>query len=92
LVLLLVIALVWLAVVTMVVAVCQAAARADAACDRELFAEPIRDGLVAWDRETAALLGGEWPAARSRDARAPHIARPAGAGMHRRRPAANPPR
>jgi hypothetical protein len=60
LVLLVVIALAWLAVVTMVVAVCRAAARADAARDEQVVAEPICDGLVAWDRATAASLRGEW--------------------------------
>jgi hypothetical protein len=89
LVLLLVIALVWLAVVTMVVAVCRAAARADADRDRQLFAEPIYDGLVAWDPDTAASLRGEWLPARARRPRAP-ITRPAAAGVHRGRAGVNP--
>jgi hypothetical protein len=96
LVLFLVIALAWLAVVTMVVAVCRAAARADAADDRERFAgepfaEPIYDGLVAWDRAAAASLRTEWLPARARGA-GTHTTGPAAGGVRRQRPAATPPR
>jgi hypothetical protein len=97
LVLLLVIALAWLAVVTMVVAVCRAAARADAADDRGRFAgnqftEPIYDGLVAWDRAAATSLRAEWLPARSRGARAHvHAPGPPAAGVRGRRPAVTPP-
>jgi hypothetical protein len=91
LVLLLVIALVWLAVVTMVVAVCRAAARADAERDGQLFAEPIDDGLAAWDPDTAASLRGESIPARSRGPRE-RITPPATTGIRARRRAVNPPR
>jgi hypothetical protein len=83
LVLVLLIALVWLAVVTVVVAVCREAASADAARDQQLLAEhqpvaePILDGLVAWDRATAASLRREWLPARALGGPA-GAARPAG--------------
>jgi hypothetical protein len=99
LVLLLFIALVWLAVVTMVVTVCRAAARADAAGDQRLPAEqqlveePILDGLVAWDRATAASLRREWLPARALGG-LERTTRPAGEGMRslraRRSPAKHP--
>jgi Ni/Co efflux regulator RcnB len=52
--------LVWLAVVALVVAVCQTAAEGDA---RPVAREPdppevVREGLVVWDREAVARLRG----------------------------------
>ena len=97
--LLIVIALVWLAVVIVVVAVCQAAARGDTARaeDERLLLEPIYDGLVAWDRATAASLRSEWLPRRALGAHAaaPQPAAPGspgrrlGAGTRGRRAAVN---
>ena len=84
--LLLLIALVWLAVVIVVVVVCQAAARGDAARghDERLLVEPIYDGLAAWDRETAAWLRSEWLPRHAREGHA-GATRPAAAGVPGRR-------
>jgi hypothetical protein len=92
LVLLLVIALVWLTVVTVVVAVCRAAARGDAdrPRGRETSGEPVRDGLVVWDRAAAASLRGDWPPARTRGSHTRPLATVA--GKRDRRPAVNSPR
>jgi hypothetical protein len=90
LVLLLVIALAWLTVVTLVVTVCQAAARGDAAArDEDRVLEPICDGLVAWDRAAAASLRSRWLTARDRGGRA-HAPVAGAASMSGRRSAVTP--
>ena len=91
--LLLVIALAWLAVVTVVVAVCQAAARGDAAQARNEQAgvEPIGERHVALDVAGADVAGSASPAGPARGSRAHR--RSSGAGhLGGRRPAVHRPR
>jgi hypothetical protein len=66
--LLLLIALAWLAVVAVLVAVCQAAARAErpAQSKREDAPEVIREGLVVWDPVAARALRAHYAARRQR--------------------------
>ena len=55
--LLIIIPIVWLAVVTMFMAVCQASALGEAAsASGEEPAYRVREGLVVWDRDAAIAL------------------------------------
>lgn len=65
--LLLLILVAWLAVVILVVAVCQAAARGESArvSGEAESPETIREGLVVWDEATARALRAGAPARRT---------------------------
>jgi hypothetical protein len=72
----------WLAVVIVIVAACQAAARGDAAqaCLHRDPPEPSRERLQAWDRAMAGALrtrGGGASLARSARLRARRVSHPA---------------
>jgi hypothetical protein len=82
--LLILIPVVWLAVVAVVVAVCQASASAEApreASDERAYL--VREGLVVWDRETALVLRRSLARERRRPAQRPHRTASGRRALHR---------